>query len=129
MSQQQTEKQHLVYLILKFLSSEIQAETSNDERRESLEVAAQCLETAYEVSLTNAQDQSKYDSTVDLVTLLSENLSATPHTIDFTSWLGVAEQPTVTVPLTDDMRQQADKLKNEGNDFVKQEKYKEALEA
>mgnify|MGYP002378566553 CR=1 FL=1 len=27
------------------------------------------------------------------------------------------------------MRQQADKLKNEGNDLVKQEKYKEALEA
>ena len=37
MSQQQTEKQHVVYLILKFLSGEIQAETSNDERRESLE--------------------------------------------------------------------------------------------
>jgi tetratricopeptide (TPR) repeat protein len=33
------------------------------------------------------------------------------------------------VLLTDDMRQQADKLKNEGNEFVKQEKYKEALEA
>lgn len=35
----------------------------------------------------------------------------------------------MSVPLTDDMRQQADKLKNEGNEFVKQEKYKEALEA
>lgn len=27
------------------------------------------------------------------------------------------------------MRQQADRLKNQGNDFIKQEKYKEALEA
>ena len=27
------------------------------------------------------------------------------------------------------MRQQADKLKNDGNDLMKQEKYKEALEA
>jgi tetratricopeptide (TPR) repeat protein len=35
----------------------------------------------------------------------------------------------MSVPLTDDMRQQADKLKNEGNEFVKQEKYKEALDA
>ena len=35
----------------------------------------------------------------------------------------------MNVPLTDDMRQQADKLKNQGNEFVKQEKYKEALEA
>ncbi len=33
------------------------------------------------------------------------------------------------MPLTDDMRQQADRLKNQGNDFVKQEKYKDALEA
>lgn len=35
----------------------------------------------------------------------------------------------MSVPLTDDMRQQADKLKNQGNEFVKQEKYREALEA
>ncbi len=35
----------------------------------------------------------------------------------------------MSVPLTDDMRQQADKLKNDGNEFVKQEKYKEALDA
>jgi tetratricopeptide (TPR) repeat protein len=35
----------------------------------------------------------------------------------------------MSVPLTDDMRQQADKLKNEGNEFVKQEKFKEALDA
>ena len=35
----------------------------------------------------------------------------------------------MSVLLTDDMRQQADKLKNEGNEFVKQEKYREALEA
>lgn len=35
----------------------------------------------------------------------------------------------MNVPLTDDMRQQADKFKNQGNEFVKQEKYKEALEA
>lgn len=33
------------------------------------------------------------------------------------------------MPLTDDMRQQADKFKNQGNEFVKQEKYKQALEA
>ena len=62
-------------------------------------VAAQCLETAYGISLTNAQDQSKYDSTVDLVTLLSENLSTTPRTIDFTSWLGVAEHPVSFIVL------------------------------
>lgn len=36
---------------------------------------------------------------------------------------------TMSVPLTDDMRQQADKFKNDGNELMKQEKYKEALGA
>ena len=35
----------------------------------------------------------------------------------------------MSVVLTDDMRQQADKLKNDGNDLMKQEKYREALDA
>lgn len=33
------------------------------------------------------------------------------------------------MPLTDDMRQQADKFKNDGNELMKQDKFKEALEA
>jgi len=37
MSQQQTTKQRLVYAILKFLDGEIQAESANAERRESME--------------------------------------------------------------------------------------------
>jgi hypothetical protein len=37
MSQQQTEKQRLVYAILKFLDGEIRSESANAERRESME--------------------------------------------------------------------------------------------
>jgi hypothetical protein len=37
MSQQRAEKQRLVYAILKFLDGEIQAESANAERRESME--------------------------------------------------------------------------------------------
>ncbi|UJR27779.1 hypothetical protein I4U23_009051 [Adineta vaga] len=130
MSQQQTEKQRLVYSILQFLNDEIQAETSNSERRESLEVAVQCLETAYEVSLSNAQNQSTFGPGIDLLSLVSDVSSTMTQTMNFTSWLGAAtEQPSINIPLTDDMRQQADRLKNEGNEFVKQEKYKEALDA
>ncbi|CAF1087547.1 unnamed protein product [Adineta steineri] len=130
MSHQQIAKQHLVYAILKFLDGEIRAESSNAERRESMEVAVQCLETAYEVSLTNAQNESMYGPPIDLVSLVSDIAAATSsHQATFTSWLSANEQPSMNVPLTDDMRQQADKLKNEGNEFVKQEKYKEALDA
>ncbi|CAF3638482.1 unnamed protein product, partial [Rotaria sp. Silwood2] len=34
-----------------------------------------------------------------------------------------------SVTVKDDQRHKADKLKNDGNEFVKQEKYREALEA
>ena len=37
MSEQEIDKQRLVYAILKFLEGEIQAETNNAERRESME--------------------------------------------------------------------------------------------
>jgi hypothetical protein len=37
MSQDQTAKQRLIYAILKFLNGEIQAESDNAERRESIE--------------------------------------------------------------------------------------------
>ncbi|CAF0734779.1 unnamed protein product [Rotaria sordida] len=133
MSQQHMAKQRLVYAILKFLDGEIQAELDNPERRESMEVAVQCLETAYDVSLANTQNNSTYGPPVDLLSLVSETptttTTTTTHTATFPSWLSANEQPSMSVPLTDDMRQQADKLKNEGNEFVKQEKYREALEA
>ncbi|CAF1017226.1 unnamed protein product [Rotaria magnacalcarata] len=131
MSQQEIDKQRLVYAILKFLEGEIQTETNNAERRESMEVAVQCLETAYDVSLANTQNESVYGPVIELLPLVTEISIATEaaQSISFTSWPHTSEQLPMSVPLTDDMRQQADKLKNEGNEFVKQEKYREALEA
>ncbi|CAF4785765.1 unnamed protein product [Rotaria sp. Silwood1] len=133
MSQQNIPKQRLVYSILKFLDGEIQSEINNAERRESMEVAVQCLETAYDVSLANTQNESTYGPAIDLLSLVSEistiTTTTTTHPATFPSWIGGNEQPPMSVPLTDDMRQQADKLKNDGNEFVKQEKYREALDA
>ncbi|CAF1325635.1 unnamed protein product [Adineta steineri] len=110
MAQEQFAKQRLIYSILKFLDREIQAESVNAERRESIEVAVQCLETAFDVSLASPQNDLTRSPTIDLLSLVSNKSS-------------------MNVPITDDMRQQADKFKNQGNEFVKQEKYKEALEA
>ncbi|CAF2969576.1 unnamed protein product [Rotaria sp. Silwood2] len=109
MAQDQLKKQRLVYSILKFLDREIQTECGNIERRESIEVAVQCLEASFDVSLANPQNDSIYGQHVDLLSVIP-NKSSTKKL------------------LTDDMRQQADKFKNQGNEFIKQEKYKEALE-
>jgi small glutamine-rich tetratricopeptide repeat-containing protein alpha len=103
-------KQRLVYSILKFLEKEIQTESSNGERRESIEVAVQCLETSFDVSLANPSNDLTYGPPIDLLSIVSNKSS-------------------INTPLTDDMRQQADRLKNQGNEYVKHEKYKEALEA
>ncbi|CAF0719768.1 unnamed protein product [Adineta ricciae] len=108
--QEQLAKQRLIYSILKFLDKEIQAESANAERRESIEVAVQCIETAFEVSLANPPNDLNRNEPIDLLSVVSNKTS-------------------MNMPLTDDMRQQADKFKNQGNEFVKQEKYKEALEA
>ncbi|UJR21802.1 hypothetical protein I4U23_024880 [Adineta vaga] len=110
MAQEQLAKQRLIFSILKFLDKEIQSESVNGERRESIEVAVQCIETAFEVSLANPPNDLNRSEPIDLLSLVSNKTS-------------------MNVPLTDDMRQQADKFKNQGNDFVKQEKYKEALDA
>lgn len=109
----------------------------------------QCLETAYEISLSNPQHTVADEPVLDLLTFVSD--PTTTSTTTFSSWFDVSEQPvnhilvfeiksyalnflvfsskTMIVPLTDDMRQQADKFKNDGNELMKQEKYKEALDA
>ena len=117
MSQEQTAKQRLVYAILKFLNEEIQAESANAERRESMEgilfihivkgltscsnnyiylVAVQCIETAYEVSLANIQNDSTCEFPVDLLSLISESSSTrmtAAHATNFSTWLDANERP------------------------------------
>jgi len=86
--EQQLAKQRLVYSILKFLDKEIQAESGNTERRESIEgrvkqskkkikesffilVAVQCLETSFDVSLVNPPNDLIHGSPIDLLSLVS----------------------------------------------------------
>jgi hypothetical protein len=80
-------KQRLVYSILKFLEKEIQTESNNGERRESIEgkfnllkenkifistvVAVQCLETSFDVSLANPSNDLTYGPPIDLLSIVS----------------------------------------------------------
>ena len=84
---QQMAKQRLVFSILKFLEKEIQTESENSERRESIEgksqhltdknqpwyflVAVQCLETSFNVSLANPPSDLTHGSPVDLLSLVT----------------------------------------------------------
>ncbi|CAF1180485.1 unnamed protein product [Didymodactylos carnosus] len=126
MAEQQVRRKQLIYSILKFLDNEIRTETTNAERRESMEVAAQCLETAYDVMLNNQEGDRIYGPPVDLLSLVT---STTSSIVNTPSWSSHTNTQFSSISLTDDMRQQADKLKNDGNELIKQEKYKEALNA
>jgi hypothetical protein len=87
MAQESFAKQRLIYSILKFLDKEIQSETANAERRESIEgkldihlnhvhiysslVAIQCLETSFNVSLANPHNDLVRSAPLDLLSLVS----------------------------------------------------------
>ena len=111
MSGQETTKRRLVHAILKFLDNEIQAESLDAERRESIEgivscrsmidcyfnslislVAMQCLETAYEVSLSNPQQSPPDGPVIDLLTLVSDATTINTTTTTFSSWFDANDQ-------------------------------------
>lgn len=101
-------KRTLMFAVLKFLRSEINNESVTPDVKESLEVASQCLESCYEVSLDDEICKNNFDSGMDL--------------------LAIAEKNVIKRELPADLKEKANNLKNEGNELMKQEKFKEALE-
>ncbi|XP_050682060.1 small glutamine-rich tetratricopeptide repeat-containing protein beta-like [Leptidea sinapis] len=85
--------------IVNFLKKQLEGDTLNDNSKESVEVAAQCIETAYELT---PEDVSKG---LDLVKMITENRCG----------------------VTAADKEEAEKLKTEGNDLMKSEQYKLAL--
>lgn len=102
-------KRTLMFAVLKFLRSEINQETATPDVKESLEVATQCLESCYEVSIDDEICKNNFDSGMDL--------------------LAIAEKNVIKRELPSDLKEKANNLKNEGNELMKQEKYKEALDS
>ncbi|CAK1545802.1 unnamed protein product [Leptosia nina] len=85
--------------IVNFLKQQLDGDALNAEYRESVEVAVQCIETAYELST------DELTKGVDLLQLVRQQTA------------GAAEQ-----------RAEAEKLKNDGNECMKKEQFREALE-
>jgi len=104
----QEAKRTLVFAILKFLREELKQETITGDLKESLEVASQCLESAYEISIDDELCKNNFDAGLDLV--------------------GLAEKSVIKREIPAEEKEKADKFKNEGNELMKQEKYKEALD-
>ncbi|CAG9557921.1 unnamed protein product [Danaus chrysippus] len=86
--------------IINFLKQQLESDSLSADSRESVEVGVQCIETAFELT---PEELSKG---VDLLQLVKKQKGgATPAD-----------------------RVEAEKLKNEGNEFMKAERHKEALE-
>jgi hypothetical protein len=62
-------------------------------------VAVQCIETAFEISLTNPQNDVIYGPSVDLLTLVSNTAAtvtvAPTHSAAFPSWIHTSEEPVM----------------------------------
>lgn len=97
----------LVSSIVKFLTDQLQDGDITADSRESLEVAIQCLESAYNVQASDAP------ANVNLYQIYKnamENAS-----------------PVLGPEATPEAKAEAERLKNEGNALMKQEKHHEAL--
>ena len=55
------QKKTLIFNVLHFLGHEIGASDLTEEKKESIEVAIQCLETAYEITSEDRQNLHKVD--------------------------------------------------------------------
>jgi small glutamine-rich tetratricopeptide repeat-containing protein alpha len=101
-------KRTLIFAILKFLRDELKQESIAGDVKESLEVASQCLESSYEISVEDEICRNNFDSGLNLLEL--------------------AEKSVIKRELAPELKAAADKFKTEGNELMKQEKYLEALE-
>ncbi|XP_031839502.1 small glutamine-rich tetratricopeptide repeat-containing protein alpha [Nomia melanderi] len=97
----------LIAAIIQFLTQQLEDETITEDSRESLEVAIQCLESAYSVQASDTQSN---------VNLLEVYKSAVE-----------TAKPELPPEATPEAKAEAEKLKNEGNNFMKAQKFQEAL--
>ncbi|XP_011695245.1 PREDICTED: small glutamine-rich tetratricopeptide repeat-containing protein alpha-like [Wasmannia auropunctata] len=97
----------LVSLIVKFLTDQLQDGDITADSRESLEVAIQCLESAYNVQASDAP------ANVNLYQIYKNAVENAA--------------PVLGPEATPEAKAEAERLKNEGNALMKQEKHHEAL--
>lgn len=97
----------LVAAIVQFLTDQLQDGDISADSRESLEVAIQCLESAYNVQASDAP------TNFNLYQVYKNAVDSAP--------------PNLGPKATPEQKAEAERLKNEGNMLMKQEKHQEAL--
>jgi len=96
----------LALSIVQFLAEQKQYGNMSPDAQESLEVAVQCLETAFELSPEDV-----------------DSLSVSKSLLDIFQECVTADIPEVS----EEAKSQAEKLKNDGNNLMKSEQFSEAL--
>uniref|UniRef100_A0A8C4QUD4 Small glutamine-rich tetratricopeptide repeat (TPR)-containing, alpha n=1 Tax=Eptatretus burgeri TaxID=7764 RepID=A0A8C4QUD4_EPTBU len=119
MSEGRTDLRRLAFSIVTFLNDQLHSGSLSDDVQESLEVATQCLETAFGISM---QD-SHLATPRSLVDIFYEGTASLP------------EQQTATqadenqaVELSTEQRANSEELKNRGNQQMKNEAFDKAVE-
>lgn len=97
----------LISAIVQFLTDQLQDGDITADSRESLEVAIQCLESAYNVQASDAPANFNL-------------LQVYKNTVENAA-------PNLGPEATAETKAEAERLKNEGNALMKQEKHHEAL--
>jgi len=105
-----SDKRRLVYSILKFCAAELDSTELSDDSKESIEVASQCLQSAYALNI-----EDKHLS-------VSKSLEEIFHS-------ATQNEPLRKKgPVSQEDKDEAEKLKTEGNNLMRTEKFSEALQ-
>jgi len=109
-SPRMTDKRRLVFSIIQFCQKELQSDDLSDDAKESLEVASQCLQSAY--ALTTEDKHLEVSKTLE--NIFQEVTKNEP--------LRKKGPPSAAD------KEEAERLKTEGNNLMRTEKFQEALE-
>ncbi|XP_054645862.1 small glutamine-rich tetratricopeptide repeat-containing protein alpha [Dunckerocampus dactyliophorus] len=108
-----TDTKRLAFSIIRFLHEQLESGNLSSGAQESLEVAVQCLETAFEVS--------KDDQSLAVPLTLPEIFAAT-------AGKSQVNNNTTANSISDEEKAEAERLKTDGNDQMKVENFSAAVE-
>lgn len=114
------EYKYFVKSFLNFLKHQITERNFNSDVIESIEVATQCLEAAYDIPASSGEDHSE-DATASSATTTNK------HPLDDVDLFQLFQAAYLDV--LPDRKEQAEVVKNEGNRLMKEGKFNEALVA
>lgn len=113
------ETKYFVRAFLRFLQKQIDDSSFSPDIVESLEVAGQCLETAYDLPSLSGGNNEANDST--------SAATSNDHPLNYVDLYELFRSAHCSVSA--ERKSEAENVKNEGNLLMKEEKYSEALTA